>query len=586
MTERQNKQADQILSTCKQLQRRILKALLILPNNSNNSMRNHVRAFVALLFLWNASWETQPGIVVVEAFVSTSHRAATTATTTTHSMISRQQQQQQQHHYQPSLLRKHSTVETTTTSTTRSTSGASSTKLFGIRNTLKRVLLRPFRRNRKEQQQQQQHASDESIVESTIESNHNTSLEDASVEVNYYPAMTLDTIPASEEEDDKKEGTGLNGWQDKQQQQQLRSAEEEEELAAASVATLTQEESKESNTNNSNSSNNKQKPILCQTTLQTKLYELPPINHELTSLEQEFRDMVTHFTQYSRKDVLAIKNERLRILFEGIMASAGCPAVYRAFEVLYEDLYPLRVAGRIIFKQLKKSLEESRLEQQEEVSAVVASTGIDVAAVEDARLIFLAMALKINRDTYLTLPQLLTTNFTRTAEESLGFAGRRSFMDRIDTEHKGQLRFADMMLGLHLVAEEVCQLDRCNPALIVQDVMEELVEHPPSVPDEGYSDPKREKIAKRYYSYVESFREWEGLFENNEKPNGRQQQRLVEVIHGCFVGAKTPQVVDALRVLYMDYQGLRLVGDLIFKLSSGIMEGRRRRLEKQKARSI
>ena len=313
------------------------------------------------------------------------------------------------------------------------------------------------------------------------------------------------------------------------------------------------------------------------TTSKTPLYTLPPLSPQATPLEREFRDMLEHFTQYTMTDVMSIRHERLRVLFDGVIASAGDVAVYRAFEVLFEDLYPVRVAGRIIFGQLEKVLAESRREQQEEVAAVVASTGLEVVAVEQARLVFLAIALRLNGDTYLTLPQLLSTGLANTAVETLRFDSAEAFLKRIDTEQKGQLRFADMMLGLHQCAEEICMVEQCNAAETVRVVLMDLVEHPPQVSKS--LDAKRERLNKRYDEMVGAFRDWENLVpkEGEDAHKGRRHVRLLDVVRGCFVGAKNPQVVNALRVLYTDYGGLRIAGDLIFKLTSSLMEGRKRR---------
>jgi hypothetical protein len=312
------------------------------------------------------------------------------------------------------------------------------------------------------------------------------------------------------------------------------------------------------------------------------IYTLPPLDRELNDLEQEFRNMLSAFTQYSARDVLSIRSDRLRLLFEGIVASADDPAVYRAFEVLFEDLYPVRVAGRLIFRQLQKVLRQSRQEQTEEVAAVVASTGLDRQSVEQARLVFLAIALRLNHDTYLTLPQLLTTGLANTAVETLRFDSAQAFLERIDTSKTGRLRFADMMLGLHQCAEEICVVQDCNVAETVRLVVSELVEHPPTIALPRPSDDgKRERLAKRYDHMVECFQEWENLVPMDEQPAGRRQARLLDVVRGCFVGSKNVQVVNALRVLYTDYTGLRLAGDLIFKVVSTLIEGRRKRNTEQ-----
>ena len=49
-----------------------------------------------------------------------------------------------------------------------------------------------------------------------------------------------------------------------------------------------------------------------------------------------------------------------------------------------------------------------------------------------------------------------------------------------------------------------------------------------------------------------------------------QQSRRLDILRGCFSGARDAKVVAALKIVYMDYTALRLAGDLIFKLMSKI----------------
>jgi hypothetical protein len=45
---------------------------------------------------------------------------------------------------------------------------------------------------------------------------------------------------------------------------------------------------------------------------------------------------------------------------------------------------------------------------------------------------------------------------------------------------------------------------------------------------------------------------------------------VLDILRGCFSGARDEKVVAALKIVYMDYAALRLAGDLIFKLMSKI----------------
>lgn len=58
---------------------------------------------------------------------------------------------------------------------------------------------------------------------------------------------------------------------------------------------------------------------------------------------------------------------------------------------------------------------------------------------------------------------------------------------------------------------------------------------------------------------VVAFGEWEDLVPEDDG-------RMVEVLRGCFAGAKNEKVLNALKIVYTDYSAIRIAGDLVFKL--------------------
>jgi hypothetical protein len=301
--------------------------------------------------------------------------------------------------------------------------------------------------------------------------------------------------------------------------------------------------------------------------LEKSLYQVLPIptDRKLTKLEVEFREMLQHFADYKPRDILSLRDPRMRLVFEGVASSATCAEVYRAFEVLYEDLYPLRVAGRLIYARLKQLMIDSRREWQEEVDTVVAATGLDVKDVEDTRLAFVSVAAKMNGDSFLTRAQLKETGLADTVVRVLGFESVDYFLDRLSsvTEvDQNRFVFTQLMIGLENISEEVCSIEKCNPAEVMQDIMLELREKPPDAYQD--LDEKRQRFSQRYDEMVEAFKQWENLI-----PEG--SGRRLDVVRGCFVGAKNQPVVDALRIVYVDYSMLRVAGDTIFKLVSTVM---------------
>ena len=90
---------------------------------------------------------------------------------------------------------------------------------------------------------------------------------------------------------------------------------------------------------------------------------------------------------------------------------------------------------------------------------------------------------------------------------------------------------------------------------------------------------KREKYSRRFDEYVSTFQLWERKFlpggenvvdseKQQQQKNQEQQARRFEILRGCFVGARNRRNVAALKIVYLDYNALRIAGDLIFQLMS------------------
>ena len=82
-------------------------------------------------------------------------------------------------------------------------------------------------------------------------------------------------------------------------------------------------------------------------------------------------------------------------------------------------------------------------------------------------------------------------------------------------------------------------------------------------------DAKHQKYSERYDEMIHAFAEWESQLVDTSG-EGRQ----LDVLRGCFVGAKNEYVVEALRIVYVDYPPLRVAGNLIFKLMSSLIKSR------------
>lgn len=312
-------------------------------------------------------------------------------------------------------------------------------------------------------------------------------------------------------------------------------------------------------------------------TSHVSLYSLPLMNRDLSKLEEEFRAMIEHFANYSEADLLSIPDPRVRAIFEGVAASAHVAPVYRAFEILFEDLLPLRMAGRLVFTKLKQFMANAVEQRKEEIQRVVHQTGLyeDNRQIEEVRLMFVSTASQLNGNSYLTLEQLRKTGIiSATATEVLRFDNADQLLEQLDTARTGRLTFIDLMSGLWDCANEMCGLESCNPHVVLHNVLVELNEHPPPPADlNGRLDAARRKYDARYDEMVANFIKWKD-FLPPVPTGGSTENRRMEVVRGCFVGAENQKVVDALRVVYVDYAGLRIAGDIIYKLASSLLNRR------------
>lgn len=312
-----------------------------------------------------------------------------------------------------------------------------------------------------------------------------------------------------------------------------------------------------------------------------RLYSLPPPDRDLTQLEEEFRGMIDYFSHFTQADLFTIRDPRLRTVFEGVIASHDVKPVYRAFEVLFEDLVPLRIAGRIIFAQLKQVMNKAQSRGQTEVDAIVATTGLKSREVEVSRLAFLTLAVATDNghdeEAHLTLDQLVESGLAETAMKLLGYDSLENFLNNIDQDQSGKISFANLVVGLQEIAEDVCETsteDICDPSVVLQAVVDQM-EPALKEPYKVELDTQQQAFSDRFDKMVKDFQEWDDIV-----PTG--EGRRLDVLRGCFVGAANQPVVNALRVVYIDYSVLRVAGNSIFALMKALVGQIRKRSSKDK----
>lgn len=283
---------------------------------------------------------------------------------------------------------------------------------------------------------------------------------------------------------------------------------------------------------------------------------IPPIDPKTQSkLEQEFYAMMRQFASFTPRDIESVTNYRYRALFEGVVSGATEPQVIKAFAVVFEDLLPVRVAGRIIFKRLAQVMEAS-IEKRISVDDTLQNVaGFTTDEIDGGRRAF--MILDVDGEGELTIDQLIESGIVETVAELLEYKSFDDFVEKLKKDEKGKLDFERFMVGL-----QRCTNDGCNYNCNLNEVFAEIAKMMEPIEEQKNKftvSERKKKASAKYDSMVVAFGEWEDLV-----PEG--DGRMIEVLRGCFAGAKNEKVLNALKIVYTDYSAIRIAGDLVFKL--------------------
>ncbi len=297
-------------------------------------------------------------------------------------------------------------------------------------------------------------------------------------------------------------------------------------------------------------------------------------NRTLSKTETEFRDLLGDFAHFTERDIQSVASPRMRTLFEGVKASAWEAKVYLSFEILFTDFYPIRVAGRLIHKKLLKTMADSQVMRQEQVESVAHHTGLPPEEVDLLRIAFLSIAQEnhfTNGQAFLSKQQLQESGIGDIVLQDIGYANVDAFFDVLDANSDGCLSFDELMMGLYSNAVDSCFDDmECDPSQVLHTLLAPLL-NDGTTKHHRVLDKKHQRYSDRYDEMIETFANWESSF-IDLSGEGRQ----LDVLRGCFVGAKNEKVLEALRIVYVDYPPLRVAGNLIFKLMSALVNSRQK----------
>ena len=343
------------------------------------------------------------------------------------------------------------------------------------------------------------------------------------------------------------------------------------------------------NNNNNNSSSSSSTTSFFSNEPQPNLIPNETILKKLSKLEQEFYSMMKEFTYYTPKDISTIPNPSYRALYKGVYAGSTEPDVMNAFAIIFNDLLPIRIAGRMIYNHLKTIMDDNIYKRIEEEKRVQNETGLSMDAIDDGRRTFMAILSSsstsssdsgsANEEGYLTMTELIDTGIIEMIVELMEYDSFDDFVSRMEEEESEKINFEKFMYGLQkcaLMKNEKVDDDGntfCDVSCDLEEVLSVTAQRmaPIEAEKKGMTvSERKKKYSDRYDQMVKSFEEWETLV-----PTG--DGRMIQVLNGCFAGAKNQDIVNALKIVYMDYSALRVGGDLVFKLMGKLVERRKKK---------
>ena len=291
----------------------------------------------------------------------------------------------------------------------------------------------------------------------------------------------------------------------------------------------------------------------------------PPPPPTESKAGRRFEAMLTDFRKHSEADINLVSSIRYRGLLSGTSSAINDEKVMTAFKVLYEDLGPIRMAGDLIFSKLETELLKSK---DSNASVNVKALGREDSCVVAARKIF--DAVDADASGTVSSKELLDSDLLRSLGQCLNCTcGKEGscqsvmrFMDEIDKTHpEGDLHFDEFLLASHhLLYEGDASLSLFGGDDCAGDLVDEILNG-----REGeIGQEKMDRYSKRFDNMCTEFDSWDSSDSSSKAES--QNPRLALVLEGCFAGSKNPPVVDALKILYIDFRPLRMAGDLIFKM--------------------
>jgi len=300
-------------------------------------------------------------------------------------------------------------------------------------------------------------------------------------------------------------------------------------------------------------------------------------NKRISKVQLEFQNMIMDFANYKQYDIDYVSNSRLRTLYEGVKRGARNDKVVHAFTILYQDFTPCRFAGRVIYKQLKSIMsrsqqqrlqyETSMVQEHEHYSTTTLQTVrlgrkvfnrlIDTTSTQDEEEIPIHQLEK-----KLTQYEFYNNNWIRTLQQEAG-ASRSSlnfekFMKEFINGGNGNI---DLLKNVFHYILATTTVEKKNKLLTT----------------DKRNSKKQQLYSDQFDTMVRNFGQWEDRIVMISTSSRRG--RMLDVLRGCFEGAKDETIMKALKIVYMDYSALRIAGNLIYSIMGRLVKMELKRLK-------
>lgn len=334
------------------------------------------------------------------------------------------------------------------------------------------------------------------------------------------------------------------------------------------------------------------------------------LNYKSKRHQPLYRETGKHARTKQPRQRFKEEGVRYRTLYSGVQAASMEPAVLRSFTVLFEDYLPIRLAGRRIYNHLNNVMEDVRLERVGEIErAREVCSGWDWIMKEDGvkQQHFIEYARCI-WDTLMDEALLLDEEDTHSGESGvipfhcllhLGFdevliqeqlvtdRAKLEFItkqiiyeersnsdaesDRLGLERYDSISFVEFMRLLYHFTLTSSESQSRNDLESLIQLLQRIKERAMSARQRHKAEDtstllaaaairsggsnackKRRKHSDQFDHYVATFSVWESKFMSGDDARlAKQPPRRLEILRGCFEGAKNESIVAALKIVYM-----------------------------------